>query len=361
VKRAAAPPVGPAMINVPSDAAPLGVRAGQTLVVHNQGLVPANFNAGQGSRVDVLGGTVQGNFEAVDAEVNVMGGTILGLDAFLGTRVHMSGGTLSATLIASELETMSGTITSLLASNGSNADIRGGRLTGASAQTSSTISIHSGQVGNLLTARSDSTINIHGGTIGEVTRGGSIAVLIEQGAKAHMTGGVVAVYPFEARLGSEVTISGGVVENGLNLLDADVTISGGQINRLSGRADVVIRGGNVNEIDLAANSDLEIHATSFLLDGAPIAGLTAPGDSLLLPNRNGERLEAFLTDGSILQFDLFATNLIGQVRDSISPLAELRLTLVPVPESTSFAGAVCLFMSALFSRPRPRPANLNSP
>ncbi len=111
----------------------------------------------------------------------------------------------------------------------------------------------------------------------------------------------------------------------------------------------MITGGAVNEIDLSANSKLELFGTSFLLNDVPIAGLTAPGDSLLLPNRNGERLKATLLDGSILLIDLYPTNATG--RDTIDPLAQLRLTMAqPVPEPTTNAIVIVFGLTALFSR-----------
>ncbi len=208
LRRTAAPPIGPAQINVPSDAPPPGIRAGQTLVVHPLGLVPTNFNAGQGSRVDVMGGTIQGNFEAVGAEVNLSGGTIGGLDALLGTNVHVDGGTLTGiNMLASELEIVTGRIDSLTARYGSRVDMHAGRLGTATAESGSVLNILGGQVGNFLTARNGGVINIHGGTIGETSRGGATAVVVESGGAVHMTGGTVAVYPFNARLGSVVTIS----------------------------------------------------------------------------------------------------------------------------------------------------------
>ncbi len=73
---AALPAIGPATITTPDDPVPLGIRAGQTLVVEDGGAVGDHFNAGWGSTVEVTGGQVGENFEAVGATVNISGGQI---------------------------------------------------------------------------------------------------------------------------------------------------------------------------------------------------------------------------------------------------------------------------------------------
>lgn len=62
---AALPPVGPALITAPSNPVPQGLRSGQTLRVNLGGAVGANFSAIEGSTVEVFGGQVGDNFEAV--------------------------------------------------------------------------------------------------------------------------------------------------------------------------------------------------------------------------------------------------------------------------------------------------------
>ena len=59
----------PGTIQFPAQPLPKGLRAGQTLVVNAGGSVPLNFNAAPGSRVEVRGGSLGGNFEAVGAEM----------------------------------------------------------------------------------------------------------------------------------------------------------------------------------------------------------------------------------------------------------------------------------------------------
>ena len=89
----AAPAPEPAAIQVPTDPAPLGVRAGQTLTLQEGGALGEHFNAGRGSTVNIQGGTVGKNFEAVAAEVTISGGNIGdSFDVFQGSQVAISGG-----------------------------------------------------------------------------------------------------------------------------------------------------------------------------------------------------------------------------------------------------------------------------
>ncbi|MCH7752458.1 MAG: hypothetical protein IH898_09935, partial [Planctomycetes bacterium] len=93
---AAIAPVGPAVITLPSDPAPLGIRTGQTLVVDNGGILGDNFNAGWGSVVEVnAGGQVGNNLEAVGAQVTISGGSVGNdFDAYSGSVVNISGGSV---------------------------------------------------------------------------------------------------------------------------------------------------------------------------------------------------------------------------------------------------------------------------
>lgn len=72
---------------------PFGLRAGQSIDVHQGGALPDNFTAGWGSKVVVDGGQVGDNFEAVGADVTISGGQIGNeFDAFFGSVVSITGG-----------------------------------------------------------------------------------------------------------------------------------------------------------------------------------------------------------------------------------------------------------------------------
>jgi len=89
----AAPPLpGPAVITLPGDVAPQGVRSGQSLNVAAQGALGAAFNAGEGSIVNIVGGRVGSDFEAVGAAVNISGGTFGNdVDVFAGSTATIYG------------------------------------------------------------------------------------------------------------------------------------------------------------------------------------------------------------------------------------------------------------------------------
>ncbi|MGI9430439.1 MAG: hypothetical protein ACR2NM_17390, partial [Bythopirellula sp.] len=146
-----------------------GIRAEKTLNVVSGSAVPDNFVAGPGSVVNITGGAVGVNLEALDAEVNVSGGTIGAIsDVFGATTVNMTGG-----FIGRALDAYHGSI----------------------------INIHEGAIGEDMRAYG-AIVNIHGGSIGE---------------------------DFKAADRASVVLTDGVVEDNLQIIDSVVNISGGEI------------------------------------------------------------------------------------------------------------------------------------
>jgi len=202
----AMPAIGPPLVTLPGNSAPLGIRAGQILVVENGGAVTRNFNAGWGSTVTISGGQVGDNFEAVGAQVNVSSGSIGDhFDAFSGTTVNLTGGSIGEVF---------------------------------DANSNSTVNVSGGSVGQLFHSRAGSTVSISGGSIG---RG------------------------FTARSSSTVRISGGSFGRGF------ATRSGSAVN---------LSGGD------------------FRLDGVPVAGLDAIGNSQPINVPSGSLLSGTLADGT---------------------------------------------------------------
>ena len=114
---AALPAVGPATVNVPATAAPLGIRQGQTLNLGAGGLIGGGghiFGAGLGSTVNVTGGEIQAGLRAVGATANITGGTVRGVYAFGESQINISG---------------SSSVSSITALEGSTVDIQAGRST----------------------------------------------------------------------------------------------------------------------------------------------------------------------------------------------------------------------------------------
>jgi len=160
LEAATSPPVGPAVIMLPADPAPLGVHSGQTLVVEEGGLLGENFNAGWGSTVQINAGQVGNNFEAVGAHVTVSGGTVgAGFDAFAGSTVTISGGSVGGAFLA---------------------------------ESGSTVNISGGTVGDFFRAENDSTINISGGSVGDHFTSGSTSTVA--GSIVNISGGSIGDY-----------------------------------------------------------------------------------------------------------------------------------------------------------------------
>jgi hypothetical protein len=128
--RSSGPTITPTLIDVPIDPPPLGVRAGQTLTLHDGGTLPDNFNAGRGSVVNILDGTVGENFEAYAAAINIEGGVIgQGFDAFADSQINVRGGSIGPGFEAyadSQVSIFGGSfISALTAESNSRIDIYG--------------------------------------------------------------------------------------------------------------------------------------------------------------------------------------------------------------------------------------------
>ncbi len=247
--RSETPPIETTIINVPDSPAPHGIRAGQTLVVHQGGDVADNFNAGSGSTIEIGGGAVGDNFEAV------------------GAMVHLA----------------------------------------------------DGKIGNWFDAFAGTTVVIEGGSVGQ---------------------------HFHAGPGSVVSILDGHLGSGFSAFDGStIEINGGEIDGLGafGGAQVTISGGVFNAFSASPGATVELIGTQFLLDGESIPALENPGDSILLPNRNGEVLHVRLRDGSTNDFILRTPS--RAVAGSFSTGSVLRLTFaVPEPNTSLIALTSVLFL-----------------
>jgi hypothetical protein len=98
---ASLPPVGSSSVDLPGSPAPPGIRDGQTLNVLNGGQVGDNFNAGWGSALHLSpGGRIGKNLEALGT-VEVLGGSIGGnFDAMSGSTVTILGGSIGSSFQA---------------------------------------------------------------------------------------------------------------------------------------------------------------------------------------------------------------------------------------------------------------------
>jgi hypothetical protein len=98
LRATALPTPGPAVIQVPHDPAPKGLRTGQSLLLSEGGVLGEKFTAGWGSSVTISGGQIGDSFKAIGAVANISGGTFNGrFHAAYGSLVNISGGTFSGT------------------------------------------------------------------------------------------------------------------------------------------------------------------------------------------------------------------------------------------------------------------------
>jgi hypothetical protein len=292
-------PTGPAIVTLPNDPAPPGVLPGQTLVIENGGSSLNGMNAAPGSFVDVQGGHLS-NFEAYGAVAHISGGTSSVVNAYQGARIQYSGGDNGQ----------------LMTRVGSHADISGGTIDAIYTYPGAELNINGGSVG-LIHYNGAAEVSVHGGEV--------LHLDLATNAKFHLSGGFV----------SGLSMTSGV--------RAD--ISGGSVGTNEYAA-----------ISASSGSDLTLFGIQFLLDGASIAGLTAPGSSVIIPNRNGEILQAFLADGTLMKLYmddvLIPPSAGGTPRSVFANGAIVRLVLVPEASTATLAIAGLLPMLGFQRRKR---------
>jgi len=239
LERTNLPAVGPTTLDASVVPIPLGVRGGQTLQVPGGATVPNHFNAGRGSRVEVVGGNMGENFEATGATVVLESGAIGDLfDAFDGTVVEMSGGTLGASVQlvgGSQLQLSGGSAGNVHAIRHAAIEVTGGMLTSATLSEGSTLEVSQGEVDavHVYTA----TATIRGGTVGY----------------------------FNADPGSQLTLEGGRLRK---------------------------------NVDIRQGSSVRIVGSEFFIDTTPVSELAAVGDQAALDVPEGSVLSGTLADGS---------------------------------------------------------------
>lgn len=283
------PPIGPADIVAATDDVGLGVREGQTVLVHGDGILPDSYKAGRGSTIHVeAGGMVGKHLQAVAADVYIAGGIVdERFRAIAGSTVAITGGRIR---------------NDFQVADGVTVNVSGG-------------TIWDGAYGRMR-AYDHSVVNISGGIILPGLRTDSGTVVNISGGEVHGNSGV---YFGAAR------ITGGTIDT-IEAVHSTVVISGGEFTgsmQAIGSTELTWSGGQINTLRAFADSQIHIVGDAFFLDGVAIPGLDAPGDSLLLNDRNGEQLTGLLASGE--DFDVsFAPNLFD-------PAASLRLSIAGVP------------------------------
>lgn len=163
------PDIGPATINLPVDAAPLGLRAGQTANIGAGGSLSDNYTAGAGSTVVLNGGAIGRNFEAFNSQIDVVAGFINErFDAFEGTVVNLHDGRIDEDfelLDGSTLNALGGFIDRRFrVYDGSTVNASGARFIGeTTVRSGGVFNLSGGTTGNSLTTDPLSSLNIYGG------------------------------------------------------------------------------------------------------------------------------------------------------------------------------------------------------
>ncbi|WP_442483670.1 PEP-CTERM sorting domain-containing protein [Aeoliella sp. SH292] len=275
---------GPTTIDAASDVVPQGIRGGQTLLVGGGATVPDLFNAGRGSRVEVTGGTIGIDFEAVAAEVLLAEGTIhSNFDAMDGSVVTMTGGELRL----------------------------GAQVTGGS-QFDQT-----GGVSSSISASTNASVAISGGTTG----------------------------PLIAEHGAVLAASGGVIGD-IRLVDATGTITGGELGNLEALegSALELRGGFLHGgLTTAASSSVRLVGAEFRLDNEPIEFLVSPGDSGAIDVPDGSVLSGTFADGTPFVFSNIAplpgSLAGGTLTLELADVPQASPTIIGLPSSPAPAGA----------------------
>jgi hypothetical protein len=242
LQQSALPPIGSAAVDAAVDEVGQGIRTGQTLAVGAGSQLPAHFNMAPGAQLNVSGGDVGQNLEAVGATINLSSGVIgPDFDAYQGTVLNMTGGQLDQ---------------NAWLDNGSQF-------------------IQSGGVSSSLAAMRASIVQVTGGKAGGVT----------------------------ANQGSRVTLSGGELQ-GLALSESQGAVSGGVMTgtlTLGAASSLQWTGGRVAAVVASSSTAaVTIEGAEFYLDGAAVGGLNMPGDQVLLQVPAGAVLSGVLADGTTL-------------------------------------------------------------
>jgi hypothetical protein len=206
------------------------------------------------------------------------------------------------------------------------------------------LNVQGGVVGNDLQALAASTINIEAGIVGS-------RFLAQAGSTVTVRGGRLAD---EAEIHGNLTITGGVIGNNLDVIGGVTTFSGGRIGWYSVvREDAMLRmtGGILDDVDQINNFEmrggtvgrLRAHnstyfGTDFRLDGHAITGLNNTGDEVRLTLPDEALITGVLTDGTPFVFFNAAgyeddvTGTVRLVREDTPPAASvINIPGDPVP------------------------------
>ena len=295
----------PILFQVPAVAAPQGIHSGQTLILEEGGSLPDNFTAGHGSSLQVTGGTVGRNLEAIGADVEFTGGQFNTLDAFAGTIVNIGGSTAwsGMNVYGDAVVNINGGIYNggnfLQALPGSTVNILDGELRGNLHGDTATVNVSGGEHESMMFEHfsniefddavveedirllSGSSLTVHGGTIRDIAL--SIGDSVLEGlatTRARIENGTIETLTSHDQ-DCETDILGGTVD---------------RLNNLGGNTNVY--GGAMGDVINAADGSLTFHGYDFQVNGVPISGLGNVGDSRVFNYALGTVVTGTLADGT---------------------------------------------------------------
>jgi len=260
--------------HVPPDVSPAIIGPGEVLNIGVGGVGADDIRVEQGGVVNVVGGllTSPGMSEAhVYGEVNVYSGGTNGVIWVYDTGVL---------------------------------NVHDGNLRGYTFVTGGTLNVYDGYPGAYMGIYNGATVNINGGEINDLETFNSTWNVYDGTVQWFMT----------AAFNVTMNIFGGNFPSGLNIGSGSiVNISGGELSP---------------RIEFSQESELNISATSILLNGEPIPNF-GPGQEMEVSQRNVTLSGVFL-DGTHFAIEL---NDNDDPYYFIHPLATVRVTLVPEPQS----------------------------
>jgi hypothetical protein len=294
----------PKLFQVPTDTVPKGLHSGQSLILSDGGSLPDNFTAGEGSSMQVTGGTVGRNLEAFGANIAFTAGQFNTLDAFAGTTVNIggstawsglnvyndavvninggtySGGSFLQALPGSTINLAGGKLRGDLHGDTTTANISGGEHKGMQFEHFSNIEFNGGLVENGIKLLSGSSLTVRGGKIGGIT------LSLGDSALAGLATTIARIENGE--IGTVTTHD-----------ESETDIFGGTIDRIYNASGITnVFGGALGDgLDASAGS-LIFYGYDFQVDGVPIAGLANVGDSIGFNYTPGTFVSGTLADGT---------------------------------------------------------------
>ncbi len=319
--QASIPTAGPSELTVPTDPAPKGLRAGQSLILENGGNLGPGF-AAVDSSISVEGGGIGDYFKVAGTQVTINSGMV-GSNFYIyrGSEVIINGGEIGERMVANEnakVVITGGTIGDwFVAARGSEVEVRGGDFGNLLAEENSELTINGGFLGTNLLLREGSVLNLENGGLGS---------------------------GFAAPLGSTVNVFGGSIGDGVSIeLGSAATIGGGTVGENFSLDGVANIGGGIFGDGFSSNSgsDVTFFVETVFLDGVDLTSSLSslPEQELLIEDRDVE-LSGVLGDGTPYSFllnsaagngDFFSVDARVKVR-----LGELKMARPNIPEPTSF-------------------------